>query len=484
MRTYDQGFGATAWVVLLGLWSVTTTGTLNADILELTDGRRFEGEIIHQSDAKITIDTIFGRTRVKLGFPASQVKSIKESALPPGFFDPPSAEPRVSDSKKIDPSAELYLEVPIDGTIGEEVYSDAIASILSYAKRHRIGHIVFHIDSSGGDIDEVFAVYDEMKRYDGAIKFHAIIKRCLGGPLAVALWCDSVFLLPRGVVGGLGRKLTEKEREKLGGDEESVLREELANQTLADTGRVGRNGEIVRAMLDPAATFFAWKDSRGRVVTGYELPADVERGDLVVDAPEGRALQLTEKQATALGLPTFSGSAADLGEVLKLDKWTRESNYGSRTMTRVAEKKQRTAKRKHADYERKVRSNVSRRGKTENYIERMMQLAAAWDPSGTTYETRTGSAGWGRGVRGVNYGYDTNQMTKESRGKWKSRTDTSIRYLKKAAEGLRSMKKLDSAAEKLGLEPTYKAGEVERMFNDIRGRIVRLSAERDRKVTQ
>jgi hypothetical protein len=78
---------------------------------------------------------------------------------------------------------------------------------------------------------------------------------------------------------------------------------------------------------------------------------------------------------------------------------------------------------------------------------------------------------------------ESNLFTQESQQKWQSLTDTSMMYLQRAAQAALAMKRLDEEAVKLGLEPTYKAGDLALMAQDMETRYNTLKAERNKRGT-
>ena len=53
-------------------------------------------------------------------------------------------------------------------------------------------------------------------------------------------------------------------------------------------------------------------------------------------------------------------------------------------------------------------------------------------------------------------------------------------YLLEAVKGLRAMKKLDPEAVKLGLDPLYQPGEIDRILMDMQARYTYLQKNREK----
>ena len=65
---------------------------------------------------------------------------------------------------------------------------DGVAKVLRYAKRHRVGHIVFVIDSTGvSSVDDAIEIYKLLGKYKNKLTYHAIVRDCIGPGLVVAV---------------------------------------------------------------------------------------------------------------------------------------------------------------------------------------------------------------------------------------------------------------------------------------------------------
>ena len=463
--------------VLTCMAILTWCSYASADVVTLSDGRTFEGKVLVHDDEKVRIDTVVAGIRTTLTLPRGAVESIVEKPIPAGFYDPPQPEERVSDPKDLGQDKTPYLEVPIVGGLGKQVFADGVSRALSYAKRHRIHHVVFFIESEGGDLDEAIALYKTLKKHKRGLRYHALIRTCLGDALAVAVWCDSVRLLPDGKVGGLGLDLSEAS-DKISAEEEDVVRAQMVYDILADTAKTGRPAEIIRAMLEPSTSLCAWRGEEGKIHSDVRPPDGLPAESVIFEVKEGSPLQLTRDAAVALGMPPFKGGAEELGESLGISGWVKESDYGRKIMERTASRKRGVAERKQAAFEARVAKNIGRRESTERYIEHNMKEASESDPAQGSYQTYSNRWNWGWGWGGS---YRENTWTADSRREWQIRTDSCIVYLKGAAKGLRTMKRLDKEAEELGLDPFYPKDEIDTMLGDIKVRLARLQAERDRR---
>lgn len=479
MRDRESSMGRWTFAALFLL----VAAAARADVVELKDGRRFEGKITALDDRRVVIDTKVLETRVKIGFPRVDVANVVEKELAPGYFDPPRAEPRVSDPRKFSEDQTLYLEVPIIGEIGKDVFAAGISSVLNYAKAHGIQHLVFRVDSVGGDFDEGVAIYRLLRANREGLVLHGIVQRARGPAIALGLWCNSTHLLPGGVIGGLDKlpeksavvKTTAKGNPDDSAEEDRILRAQIANRVISDTKKTGLVAQVVRALLDPHVSLVVWRDAEGQIDYGPQAPPGTPPEKVLLEAPEGKPLELTPERLVALGARPFQGEATDLGSFLGLKGWTPESDFGHKTMTRVAAEKQKKMQAKEAAQEARIQKNVGRRQETHDYLGNCIQQAAQWDPRKGEYEKYSQDWGWGWA------GGTAAHWTKDSQAQWKTRTDAAAHYLIEAQKSLRTLKKLDAEAVKLGLEPTLKPGEADTMLKDMEVKLAALASQRGKK---
>lgn len=461
------------WMIggmLCCLWLMGDSAT--ADTVIMHDGRRFEGQILLQDSHVVRIDTVIAGIRATLTLKRPEIDVVATDPLPVGFFDPPPVADRLSDSASFQASDNLYLEVPIHGSFGHSVFANGLRQVLAYAVRHQIPHVVFHVDSEGGNIDEAKAAYELLKHYDNKLTYHAVVRQCVGDALAVALWCDTVHLYPGSIIGGSNKKWSQRS-DKYDPEEESIIRAQVANEVVVQTQqhrRHVRGSEMVRAMIDPAVQIAIWRGDNNQIVMGATVPPNVPHDQIVLTDGADSVLVLSANQAVELGADSFDGDVKELGETLGLSGWKRESDYGQRAMQEASAERHRRAKEAKSKYEAAAQKNIRRRQTAEQYIEHNLKQAAAWDPSKGSYATYSSRWRWGS--------ESTTRLTKDSREKWRDHTDASTTYLRQAAKGMKTIKKLDEEAAELGLERTYDPQQLSWMMNDIDAKYKFLQAHR------
>ena len=466
--------------LLVGLAVLLAMAMARVEATEVTmkDGNVFVGEIISKTDAAIVLDAKLGSSRARLTIPQDRIASVKEGPVPEGFFDPPKADARKSNPADFASTDQVYLEVPVNGRFGESVFASGFERIVAYAKQNRIPNLVFVIDSRDStNIDEARKVFQVLQRAKEDLTYHAVVRQATGDSLGVLMLCDTIHLLPGAVIGGAPVKAKEGESQ----EELAVLLHQRAQRVGQVAESLHRSAPLVRAMIDPSEKLTCWIGEDGRPASGVDAPADVSAGQIVFSCPAGQILVLTFEQLQRLGVPVLKGSVVDLGAALGHPVWKAESDYGQKTMARMAQEEQTALQAKEQLSRQKAERLISRRTEVRDAIKGNLAQAASWDPGKGSYSTSTyqvvGRWGWGGGST------DSNRLTSESRKRWTERSDMTAGYIREAVRAIRTMKSLEAQAAQMGLEPLYVSGELDRMERDLvaRGESVIQNRERREK---
>jgi hypothetical protein len=451
---------------------------VEATEVTMKDGNVFVGEIISKTDAAIVLDAKLGSSRARLTIPHDRIASVKEGPIPEGFFDPPKAEVRKSNPADFAPTDQVYLEVPVNGRFGESVFASGFERVVAYAKQHRIPNLVFVIDSRDStNIDEARKVFQVLQRAKEDLTYHAVVRQATGDSLGVLMLCDTIHLLPGAVIGGAPANAKEGESQ----EELAVLLHQRAQRVGQVAESLHRSAPLVRAMIDPSEKLTCWIGEDGRPASGVDAPADVPAGQIVFSCPAGQILVLTFEQLQRLGVPVLKGTVVDLGAALGHPVWKAESDYGQKTMARMAQEEQTALQAKEQSSRQKAERLIGRRTEVRDAIKSNLAQAARWDPEKGSYSTTTyqvvGGWGWGGGST------DSNRLTSESRKRWTERSDMTAGYIREAVRAIRAMKSLEAQAALMGLEPLYVSGELDRMERDLlaRGESVLQNRERREK---
>ncbi len=435
------------------------TGGAWADIVKTNDGRRFEGKILETpgDEANLKLDTMITGIRVTLRLPHAQIAEVKRQDVPAGFFSQRPKE--IESSKRITASSEkavLYLDIPIKGAFGKDILAEGVARALMHALRSSIKHVVFTIDSPGGDYGEAAAIFKLLERYDSRLTYHAIVKDAMGESLLITSWCRTIHMLPGARIGARpdGKPL------------EGISPVRLAETAFAH----GQPGEVIGAMAEPARTLVVWLESGDRIYMAPTAPKHVSPDAILLSDTDGKPLTLSTREAEKIGLAQrFVGDADDLGVALKQEGWAMESDYGSRSMEAALQSREETAKSiggNETSYAYEVQSNTQQRTATQQQIREALDEAKHWDPERGKY---------------VRMNWLDPNFTKAGRKTWQSRTDLSIRALIRARESVQAMKALETDARKLNLEPIASDRDLDKTRQDINLQIKVLADQRDRK---
>ena len=467
---------AMAAVAAVGLAAILILAAPHASGTEVTmkDGNVFVGETVSQTDAAIVLDAKLGSGRAKLTIVRDRIASVKEGPVPEGFFDQPKPEGPKPAPGSFAPSDQLYLEVPVTGRFGEDVFASGIERAISYAKEHRVQHLVFTIDSQDStNMDEARKVFQVLEKASEDFSYHAVVRQATGDSLGVLMPCNTIHVLPGARLGGAAVRPKEGEDP----DEVAVMLRQRAQRVGRVAERLGRSPELVRAMIDPTEKLTCWLGEDGKPVLGVDAPADVAADRVVFACPAGQVLVLTSDQMRRMGVPVLEGSVDKLGAQLGLPAWKPESDFGRQVMAKAAEAEQATIQAKRNTLARKAEMTLGRRKAAKDALAHAIAQAAKWDPDKGQYATYGGAGTWGLGSADNS----SNRLTVESRQRWAQRTDMTIGYIGEALKTIKVIKDLEARAAGIGLEPLYAQGELDRLAKDLEARRLGLRADRDRK---
>ncbi|HYD01704.1 MAG TPA: ATP-dependent Clp protease proteolytic subunit, partial [Phycisphaerales bacterium] len=94
-----------------------------------------------------------------------------------------------------------YIEIPIKGGFGEEIFASGVQRALTEAKSRKIKHAVFVIDSPGGVVADAMAIEKVMDQFESDITYHCVIVRGISASMAVVSGCRNVFMPAGGATG-------------------------------------------------------------------------------------------------------------------------------------------------------------------------------------------------------------------------------------------------------------------------------------------
>jgi len=372
-----------------------------------------------------------------------------------------------------------YLEIPLEGRLGEQVTARGVEDALNAARNLGANHIVFTIDSSGGDPLAALDLYALFSSRSRDFTFHALVREARGVAVIPLVWCETILIRPGGRIGGVD--LTPDEA-RYPGVEPGVVVLNLALNAAEEAKRRGRSPELVRALLDPGQSVNGWRDGAGRIQISSWIPNGVHSDDFIVQHAAGSLLEMTERQAVELRFArAYEGDAAGLGRELGYSGWESKGEGGRKAVLHatVAERI-RTSLLRNDRRLFLIDQNRRRRTAAKGSLERFLNLAHEWHPKLGTYSTYKETWHWWN-TFWDGCGIDTGRLTPEARQKWRDRTDLTVAFLSRARGGVLEMKLLEKEARELGQEPFYADGKLEEMRLDLELKIALLIRERDRR---
>jgi len=313
-----------------------------------------------------------------------------------------------------------------------------------------------------------------MMEFADTLHYHAIVRKCLNDAIVIPFLAETTHLLPDAVIGGTEQKLENLPR-KYAAKDEQLVRSQIASDLYEAARKRGRDGRIIRAMVDPEESLAAWIDKKGEIAMGTALAKDVPSDRVVFQVGPDDVLQLGFEQARKLGVPTITGGSNRLGEALGLPGWREESSYGRDTTNRVIASRKRAASSAQGKYEDKLTQNIRMRETASRAIETNLKQAAQWNPTEASYKTLSALWNWEFGLD-----WDTRLWTPESRARWRDRTDACAYFLTKAQENIRLMIRLDKEAATLGLSQTFQPDDLAVMLEDVNVKLEMLKRHRNR----
>ncbi len=458
---------AVAATLVLGLLALPA----GADVVRMADGRMFEGKVMSEDNAGLTIDTVVGSIRTTLTFSKAAVAAVEKMALPANFF-PAKLNPAGDKSAKAIPAnTDVYMEIPIVGRIGDQIVFPGISKCLAYAQTNGIKHVVFMVDSQGGDTDTAFQISRCLASHEKNLTYHSVVRDATGLSIIFPLYSKTIALEPGATLGGVAIIYDPK---KLGADTtDAIMRSRIARKA-ADIAKAHSLPPLVMvAMIDPNCRLAVWRDDKGAVKCGSFPPVSVPSSSIIFDNRlKPGILTLNRDDAIAAGFgAAYEGDAQGLGQLLKLPSWTSEGSYGADTIRATGEAAFQQKDLAAAKFEAEVQKVAARREEVASYIESNTKNANAWDPS-----NKESSAG-------TVYGdVDTKVITTGGQSNWfTDQANMTLDAVSRACKGIDEMKTLEAQAARLGLPAMYKPGQLDDMMTTLQTRAGQISAARDRQ---
>ncbi|MEO1510748.1 MAG: hypothetical protein AAFU70_01630 [Planctomycetota bacterium] len=314
---------------LMALLVAFAAAAADCDVIRLTSGRVIEGRIVEESPEIVRIETMISGIRATLRYRPSQIDSIERKPLPEGFFDPkprtpeePEAKPRPEpDRSPPAPAAartapSIYAAIPVEGTVGEAITALGLETALEQAKRRRVTHVVFQVDSPGGYLYEAEALIEVLRAFEEEFTYVALI--VVGGAFSAATIfmaaADEILVRPGGSMGAATAYAQDTSTGSAQVD--AKLNSGWASRLAGLAETRGHAGEPFRAMVEMPVQLFGNPDSDEFSIRAVRGP-----GWELLDGPR-TILTLRADQIERFGVGrVFDGDLRELGEVLGIESW-------------------------------------------------------------------------------------------------------------------------------------------------------------------
>lgn len=334
-----------------------------ADEVIMRDGTVHTGTVVSRDRRTVTIDTKVHGISTRLNLDRRRVKSIvisEDTATPSGTESTTPSNPSIpslpapaeqeEDGNKIikREGYNLVLEVPLEGTFGEDIYPLGVANSLAWAKEVGVTDVVFRINSGGGQVWCATDMVDIMNDYHEDFKMHMLIESAISASIWPSFNCDTITMAPGSDFGGAVVYNMSTGNPEVDKKMNSIWANKLASAAEAQ----GHLGILVPAMIVSENSVYAYKDEMGEWAFSNStegLPKNYE----VIDGPD-TILTLTQKQAEKYGL-TFalngSNSLEAFCELHGIEKWDNAGDFGYETVEESVEDCQRVRDRLEASIE-------------------------------------------------------------------------------------------------------------------------------------
>lgn len=421
-----------------------------ADTLILKDGSVFEGKILEENGAEVVMEVVISNIKTTRSFPRYKVKSIEyaeveeveqeqEESKP--SLNPADREKQQEEDAQADPddAAEqdssgarstvrdrasaranriYFMQIPIEGTIGEQTNATGLKNALLQARRRGVSHIVFTIDSPGGFLYDAIQSLEVLKEFDDEFEYHAMVEE--GAISAASIYVaasDHIWVRPGARVGGA--VAYSNDTTSGAAEVDAKLNSIWAADIASRAQTKGHPPEVFRAMVEPAAEL--WVDAEGNTFTSRPSSNGAQQLDNASSILTIRADQMIE-----IGMAKeFDDDIDTLGDLIGLETWFEVKTIGIRAMKKAGDEREELSER-YADA-------------MKVYIETLKDFEKDHPANFDDYRYYTD-------LRGGEY------ADGPSFQKWRERTDRTIRHCDVLLEALARMASVNKRAAKIGAD--------------------------------
>ncbi len=333
-------------IALAGALCAAATFTLGDEVV-MRDGTVHSGKVVSRNRRTVTIDTEIHGISTRLDLDRRHVKSIvisDEELTTPATVNTtdtptiPNLRAEKEDENKVlkRDGYNLVLEVPLEGTFGQDIYPLGVANSLEWAKNAGVTDVVFRINSGGGEVWCAMDMVELMNKYRGDFKMHMLIESAISASIWPSFTCDTITMCPGSDFGGaVGYTQNATGSAEVDLKMNSIMSAKL--ESAADAN--GHSGYLVRAMILSEAAVYAYQGADGEWILANSTEG-LPDGYETIDGPNS-VLTLTAKQAIKYGIVDAMTDGRTLEEFCKvqgIEKWDNAGEFGHETVQKDVEK--------------------------------------------------------------------------------------------------------------------------------------------------
>lgn len=288
----------------------------SADQVLMRDGTVYDGKVVSQTRREVVIDTSINGISTRLTLDRRLIQNVTMGEVSPSSDTPqtapagnPGMTPVPSIGSPIVNSAaseakttlkrdgvDLIVEIPMNGTFGQDIYPLSIADGLEWAKEQGATDIVFRMNSPGGEVWAAEAIVEIMAKYSGSFRYHALIEHAISATIWPAFNCDTITMAPGGTFGGA---VVFMIKDTGAAEVDKKMTSIMAAKLAASAEAKGHSKALVMTMMIPEEAAYAVQRGGVWTVTD-ELPT----GSEVYETIDGTdtVLTLTADQAGKYGI--------------------------------------------------------------------------------------------------------------------------------------------------------------------------------------
>lgn len=328
----------------------------SGDEIMMRDGTVYSGKVVSQTRREVVIDTEIAGISTRMTLDRRQIRTVSigesETETPADPRDEltntPSIAPSGSIQKKPGASkilkrdgVDLIVEIPMNGTFGQDIYPLSIAEGLEWAKEQGATDIVFRMNSPGGEVWAAEEIVEIMADHAAEFRYHALIEHAISATIWPAFNCDTITMAPGATFGGA----VVFRRSGTGSAEvDKKMTSIMAAKLAASAEAKGHSQALVKSMMLSEEGAYAVPDGDGWKIVS-EKPADGETYE-TIDGPD-TVLTLTADQAGKFGIVTVIKNR-DISTFAEAQSFGDFDHHDEET-SRIAEKTNAQCKRLRGD---------------------------------------------------------------------------------------------------------------------------------------